>query len=389
MTSRIRDTTFWHLGDLHLCEPCVPRCAAPPAKPAKPACHPCIRAVLLDRLSKQLARERPDLVLLAGDIFEDRSKETYSLLERFEANAKASGSTLVGVRGQHDPSRAALAKRFDWFLSSGATADVGAVTVFGLPCESAKNSWPVRFAQFNPGKSRKPAVLLAHANVVHFPARERTAPRFRYYALGDKHQVYVERLPSGAVLGNPGHIHSYWDGSGKAWPVFFLRGRISAEGRVTVEAVSLERAPYFAPPTRQLYVPFEHRRRRAGWLVLVHAPDDSSLRRVGLVPDSVDSILSTVDRKRGKPVTGAETRRALFSYRDPNHLRHLISSIVSGLPNDVFVSPSTGKGWANRVKDYGAHLVNDRLEELVEKTFMREAKTLTSDYEVGTPRIRG
>jgi hypothetical protein len=384
--TRLKPTRFWHLADLHLGEAHVPRCDTLKGGEDEGACAFCIRATLVDRLAHELRRARPDLVLFAGDIFENTAG--YDVLAPFEEAARVAGTVLVGVRGQHDPGGPSLKRRFPWLLPTGGINDETGIFIRAVAGVRGESGWPDACGKYEPDPGGRPSVLLAHANVARFPGGERKTPRYRYYALGDRHRLHLEPAAEGAWIGNPGHLHSYWDGSGKAWPVFFIRGTIGADGSVAAQPCALEAAPFLAPPTRQLYTPFEHRDHRRGSLVLVHAPDDRVLVRARVVPSHRDEVVPVRYQRLGHRGYGAPARRAVFQYQTSAQREEIVRSILRAMPRDVFVSPSPGRGRSvDRIVNYGSILAReDQLPRFLEQTFMISAKTQTSDYEAGSAR---
>lgn len=376
-----KKTTFWHLSDLHLEAQCDRRCTT-----SRPACHACIKAALIERLAARLERERPHLLLLAGDLFEDESwKEKDNSLEPLLRAAKRRSTVVVGIRGQHDPGTRALQRRYPWILGEGGTnADAG-VLVRALPgaekgrtaAERTRRTLRALSGSAHDPRGR-PSVLLAHINAAAFLRQaERQVPRFRYYALGDMHLSRIVRLADGAVMGTPGHLYSYFDGSGKVWPTYMLKGSFSSSGDVEVSRVALQDGSLGAPQMRQVYIPRRYHGRDDGQVVLVNAPEDDVLKRVTLRPESVQHLEAS-----GTDPQAITLRRATFSFGSAQELRALVRGLLEVMPRDVFVGLARGKGRAeDRWRHYGACILRGDLEDFVQASLVPTSKTQTSDTE--------
>jgi len=238
-----------------------------------------------------------------------------------------------------------------------------------------------------PPPAGRPGILLAHLDPAILPKSEWAAPRFSYYALADRHQIWIQDLATGAKAACPGHLFSYYDGCGKTWPVFFLRGSVDGTGKVELEPVPLQSPTYLAPHTRQLYVPFESRRKPGGKLVLVNPPERSildSLRR----PYELEEL--RYHRERGFPgAVCMPLSRAVFGYGSQSDLRNLVQAILSATPDDIYVSPSVGQ-YAKRVKTIAKVLLGPRLDEYLEKIVQSSGNGQTADTgATGQPRVIG
>lgn len=370
-------TTFWHLSDLHLEMPHEPRCAK-----TESACPACIKAALIERLASRLRKEPPHLLLFGGDIFDDDcfKADAHPLKPLLDA-AKDSKTVLVGVRGQHDRPTHELRERFTWVLKAGEANEDTAVFVQGLPASETGSGAPERTAetlrQLADARRHpnRPSVLLAHVNLDQFPRSDRGEGRFHYYAIGDKHLSRIVTLGDRSVVGNPGHLYSYFDGSGKAWPTFLLSGQITEAGDVDVDRVPLQGGD-LAPPTRQLYVHHRHRKTDDGELVLVNAPPEETLRDAGLQQWAVRELQPTCRDDRD-----ISLRQVTVRYADRRTLELLVRRMLKVMPDDVFVGLSKGTGRAaDRETAYGSQLHGD-VAAFVERLFMANANTATSDDE--------
>jgi hypothetical protein len=359
-----RAVRFLHLGDLHLSPSCEHGGAC---GPKDPPCHQCIKTGILRRLQVRLvsARTRPDLLLLAGDLT-DMCETVNDLrlaaapLDEFVNTALAARIVVAGIVGEHDWERADLRRLlgWSWLLRTGGVVRASGVAVYGVNGRSKQERLARDIGRLRP-KEGEPSVLLAHGSQIP------SEPRFNYYALGHLHWSKYGTFPKGSMstAAYPGHLFSYWDGSGKAWPVYVLEGRIHADGHVDVERVPLSGAP----ETRRIYISSRYRGRERGVLFFENPPEEGRLRRLGVratFKDEPDKSFGTVYR-----------RVARASYGSQSELRGLLRKIVGEHPNDIFVSPATGRGNADRVVAYGHTLLGKRFEEFVSKTYKSHART--------------
>lgn len=362
MAASKSETRFWHFADLHLGE--HEGCSEGP-------CHACIAERVLAALARELRAtpEPPHLILFAGDIFNlpgeatsgKRTWDEQRIAEFIEQAAKPLKPLLaaarkrrvavVGVSGdaKHDPPATEIRKALRWvsLLTKGSAPELHyGVWVTGRPGSVARNR------KLEPEDS--PSILLTHCGT-----RPAGAKGFSYYALGHLHEFGHD----GAIAAHPGHLVSRWDGPGKAWPTYFIRGTLNDKGQVRIWPVPLEQRPYVAPATRQFYTEHEYAAKTEGLLVLVHAPAPAFFARRGLEV--------TLDwPKKGK----WGPRRAIFHYDSPEMMQAIVRRVAMGCPNDVFVTPSP------RVICYGRQLGDSvRLAEFAAKIHKRTAGTQTSD----------
>jgi DNA repair exonuclease SbcCD nuclease subunit len=363
-----RAIRFLHLADLHL-TPCPSdgRCG-----PYDVACHACIKREILARLRERLLDRstRLDLLLLAGDLTERRDSEeglrwTTAPLTELVAAAKTVGTTVAGVTGEHDGEDSTTALRdmlgWTWLLRTGEVNRESGIAVFGIEGRRKCDGLAGDFAKLRtvPGET---SVLLAHGELSAFKA---AGPRFDYYALGHRHRAQLRPASarSSTFAAYPGHLFSYWDGDGKAWPVHVIEGVIRLDGTVAAEAFPVA-TKTAAPETRRMYVAHADVGRPEGTIVFEHSPGAEFFAGIG--------IAATVeDQKESGRFLRHVTR---ISYRSRAEMKGVLKAVLDGLPKDVFVWPSTGVGWRDRA-DYGRRLSRLRFDEYVVKVFKRQANT--------------
>ena len=361
---------FLHLADLHLTPcPCGGGCG-----PYQPACHACIKAAILERLQRRISSPatRPDLVLIAGDLTERRDgkgslRTTAAPLDAFVQAAKAQGSTVVGITGEHDGLDSTLELRkalgWDWLLRSGEVNRSTGVAVHGI--EGRPNRAGVAH---DLGKLRRadsePSILLVHDELR--TVRAAGGMPFDYYAMGHLHRGRIKTLDrnSRAVAGYPGHLFSYWDGDGKSWPVHVIEGTISNDGTVKAELVPLSREAE-VPETRRMYVDCSDAGRSSGTIVFENSPGSSFFTDATIQAELEDQSDGGVVYRR----------IARLPYSSREQMQDLLRSVLERLPGDVFVTPSTGGGWTDRLTDYGSTIARRRFPEFVTKTFKKSANT--------------
>lgn len=385
-------TTFWHLADIHGYGPCSPRCAFPPGPEADDACHNCIKEEIIERMAAQLAAAPPDLLLIAGDIIEGLAgghEGGKTIIDPLLRAAREHGVVIVGVTGQHDAATQLFRDElgWTWLLDTGECNQDTDVFVRAIGGRGKQKGVLADLSSVDPAPEGRPGILLAHFDPAILPKSEWSAPRFSYYALADRHQLWIQDLAAGAKAACPGHLFSYYDGCGKTWPVFFLRGQVDRTGKGEVEPVALQSPIYLAPHTRQLYVPFESRNQPGGKLVLVNPPERAildSLRR----PYDLEELRYYRERKFPGAAAMALCR-AVFSYGSHSELRSLVDAILSATPDDIYVSPSVG-AYKKRVKTVASVLLADRFDEYLDKIVQMKSDGLTADSgATGQRRVMG
>jgi|GEM_PF-2863433 len=341
---------FWHFADLHLGE----HKGCSEGRP----CRQCITEKVLARLTKELLRtpRPPHLLLFAGDTFSLDApsiaaiKKAAKPLQALLKAARTREARPVGVTGdpQHDPPAWQMrrALRWGWLLGDGKTRRLNGVWVTGAPgSESGGTERRPR---------RQPAILLTHCESPPAGAGD-----FTYCALGHHHQ-YLRK----GNAGRPGSPVSRWDGPGKAWPTYFIKGTLRPSGRVSIRAVSLETATYGAPSTRQFFTEHVYRGERSGVLVLVHAPA---------------AVQADWIREPAQP---GDPRLAAFRYRSLRQMRDTVARVAGSCRDDVFVTPSPGNSARRkRIVCYGRQLLDDPrlLKAFLADVPKKDAGTQTSD----------
>ena len=363
---------FLHLADLHLMvcdndDACGPN---------DPACHPCIKAKILDGLHAHLGdpQTKPDLLLLAGDLTEscatrkEREKAT-APLERLVSTALKNGVVVAGVTGEHDgvasTSRLRRGLGWKWLLGSGDVNRETGVAVHGVEGQPKQRGVEAAIRATAP-RAGEPAILLAHVDWSKVPRTH--ASLFQYCAFGHLHWAKFGPLSAGSrtTVGYPGHLFSYWDGCGKAWPVHALEGEIFSDGRVVVKTIPLS-GRGATPETRRIYVDASAAGRRRGVVVFENAPNEAFFSELGVEPifeHDMDPVFHNV-----------YCRVVRVRYDSKEHLRHILRQALVRHAEDVFVTPSPGRDWASRIKDYGRALVGERFERFASETFKRSAGT--------------
>ena len=295
---------------------------------------------------------------------------------------------VAGIRGQHDPPTRDLQHRFRWILGEGEVNTDSKVVVRALPAAEDGRTAADRtkrtlraLAAPNLTPEGRPSILLAHINAASFPPTERQTPHFRYYALGDMHLSRIVPLADGAYVGTPGHLYPHFDGSGKVWPTFMLKGSIGASGHVQVGRVQLQGRSLGAPYTRQLYVPHKYRGADHGQLVLVNAPADDVLRTTAFRFSAVEELKAS-----GSDPQEITLRRVSVGYHSQRELSDAVQGLLAAMPKDIFVGLASRKGQAkDRPVRYGAAILANGLDDFIERSFMPTSKTQTSDTEGWLP----
>lgn len=360
---------FWHLSDLHLFP-----CAGPDGDCdcGEQTCVVAIKRDLLRAIAEELRHTHtpPALILLTGDLFDctqDKAVEAARFLEPLLDAARARGADVFGILGDdgHDGPLRRIAPElgWDWLMKSREVRiHESGVKVVAVDAGSEPEVKKTVDELPDPGG---PSILLAHAGAVA------AGTPHNYCALGHIHMPLIARIDEAHVSGRPGHLYSYWDGSGKAWPVFMIAGAIDAkDGRVEAWKVPLEAPPFSAPATRQIYGDVGGFEQRSGALYLVHAPTERWFYEgCGLEAQYVEFL----------PNTGA--LKATFRFTSKGARDDIIRKILVACPTDVFVTPATGKGNADRIKERGRTIADDEelLGEFVKKCFKRLEETQTSD----------
>lgn len=363
-------TRFLHLSDLHLM-PC-PHGGA--CGPNDAACHACIKRMLLERLRERISTPqcRPDLILIAGDLTERRDcashlRSATEPLERLVRAARDQNIVVCGITGDHDGADATAALRkelkWDWLLHSGEVNRDSGVAVHGVEGRPNRAGAGTDFRALRP-EPGEPSIVLVHDELRTLRTPE--SPRFDYFAMGHLHRGRIKPLARGSrgVAAYPGHLFSYWDGDGKSWPSYVIEGTISARGDVSAELLSLSQA-FDAPETRRMYIAHADAGRPEGTVVFENAPPEDFFRRLNIDAEVADQL------------DGGAVYRRLARLKYASHIRRdeVLRRVLENLPDDVFVTPSTGGGWRDRLADYGRSIVARRFSEFVAKTHKRSANT--------------
>jgi hypothetical protein len=156
-------------------------------------------------------------------------------------------------------------------------------------------------------------------------------------------------------------LFSYWDGDGKAWPVHIVEGTIANDGLVTAKLRRLSEL-VGAPETRRLFVDFQDKEKPAGTITLENAPSNAFF--------AAATIAATVS---GPERSHAGRYIAKIGYESRAQMHDILVRIVGGLPDDVFVSPATSKGWHDRFAYRGSAIGARQIDELLVKIFKRSA----------------
>jgi hypothetical protein len=157
-----------------------------------------------------------------------------------------------------------------------------------------------------------------------------------------------------------GHLFSYWDGDGKAWPTYVVEGNIEGAGRIDVELSALSDI-VGAPETRRMFIDFEHAKASCGEIIFENAQEQGFFLRLGLEAVIREDIDSVSRRSR--------RRIAHLPYSSRAQMRDIARAILQNCPDDVFVVPSRGAGWINRLKGYGRILATNGFDGFVEQMF--------------------
>ncbi|MFC5405733.1 metallophosphoesterase family protein [Cohnella soli] len=204
--------TFVHAADLHLDSPFVGLSKAP--QTVRDRLRESTFAAL-QGLCTLVRQERPDFVVIAGDLFDaaDRSLRAQLRLQRALADIVSTGSAVYVVHGNHDPESGRKAK-LDWpegvnVFSSG---DVECLPAFNRAGELVAHVYGISYAtaavsdnlalRFHIREGAPFHLALLHANVDgdakhdnYAPCKleELSASGFDYWALGHVHDRRVLR----------------------------------------------------------------------------------------------------------------------------------------------------------------------------------------------------
>lgn len=363
----VEHVSFWHLSDLHLDFSYESDVEARPSDFK-------IKRDLLGAIARELEHMHapPQMLLLTGDLLEcevaDAPRVTPAL-EPLLAAARQRHTEIYGIPGsdKHDTGLREIASQlgWDWLMKTGEVRHHPSGIEIHAVAEATDNA--VQAAVRNLPEPKAPSILLAHTGEV-----ARRTPH-NYRALGHVHTPSIVCVDENhqKVSGRPGHLFSYWDGSGKAWPVCIIAGTISVrDGYVKAWRVPLEASPFFAPSTRQIYGDVGGYEKKAGSLYLVHAPTERFFYEdCGLDAECVEFL----------PRTGAV--KATYRFTSKDERDNIVRKVLSACATDVFVAPSSTGKFEDRLVVWGRACAEneEQFTKFVKHCFVRSESTQTSD----------
>jgi hypothetical protein len=238
--------SFVHIADLHLGNTCWPT-----VKEKGYPSSDLIKAICLDEIAAFIRKHRPDFLFVAGDLTEVHGGDPFScdvmpysrdLFSRVVAACESSGTSIVAVAGDHDPEVTVLREYFPFVLEIGEIASINNVRIGGLGVRPHQEGISADFERW---RGERLDFVLIHSDKI-------ATSRFSdlgttYVARGHLHKWKDCSSQSLKSL-HPGHLYTYWDGSGKAYPTCFASGFVR-EGECVVESHLFRTAPR----TRRFY----------------------------------------------------------------------------------------------------------------------------------------
>ncbi len=321
--------SFVHIADLHLgntCWPAVKKKGYPSSDEIKAICLGEVAAFIRDR--------KPDFVFVAGDLAEVHGNDPFGcdvmscakkLFSPVVKACKSSGTSIVAIPGEHDPEVAVLREYFP----SVSVLDVGEIDSFRGYRIGGLGARPLQKGiakDFDRWQDKKLEFVLVHSEKIATSRFSRLGAR--YVARGHLH-AWRDQSSLSLKSVHPGHLYTYWDGSGKAYPTCF------AEGVVTDRECTVKRHVFRnAPRSRRFFWDATTSR-----FLLEGVLGEEREASFHGWQKSCDSFWFTISKKGKRRDMEEELRR-----------------VVSLYPKDVFVTPRSKAG---KLVRYARDILND------------------------------
>ena len=351
---------FLHVSDLHLFQD------ENSSNVTEDVFHIDLKKMALSEIATAVERHSIDAIFVSGDIECNHPDDLMPVIRRWSET----GATIFAVYGDHDtpPVRRNLNREFSrvpgcHVIDKPRSVEVAdlSIRVVGMSCRSKQEGFRDQFSKLHFVSDDVPTVFLSHP--YDLPARDLNMSQVRYYALGHLHRPLIQNLPSGAIKARPGHLYSWWDGDGSAWPTGYILGSLSG-AKVKAKFVPFSKK---IPQTRRFYVDPFIRENRSMKVCLENCPEDEGRALV---------------RGWGGHWRDDGFRGVYSNFLLRTEVPGIISDILRMFDEDIFVTPSDGvnmrrKYGTSRVAMRGATIVNHEKvrTEYLERSFKARANT--------------
>ncbi|HLR42797.1 MAG TPA: metallophosphoesterase family protein [Pseudogracilibacillus sp.] len=215
---------FLHIADLHLIENLHVKTVEENLH------HFTMKKQVFNHITNLIKKEEIGAILIAGDIEAEAPEKIYPFFKDWlDLDVR-----IFIVFGDHDTAlmRKELKELFQdeanvYMLEDGEMIQDASLNfnVYGLNCEPKQTGFLTDFKNLPVKSSEQPTVFLTHP--YQLPKTKMRELGCEYFATGHIHHFLIEKIDENIKLGRPGHIYSYWDGDGKAWPTGGIIGEFN------------------------------------------------------------------------------------------------------------------------------------------------------------------
>ena len=318
--------SFIHISDLHLGYTQWPSWA----KRNAPSCDD-IKISFLAEIINYIREKKPDVLFIAGDVTECHQESVYEYVMPFARKqlapiveaCKCAKTEIIAIQGDHDPDCELLCSVLPGTREIGEIVEIKG---YKIGCLGTRRKQVGVVEDFERWGCEHLDIAVVHSDKISASAFSKLG--VRYLAGGHLHKFRHVKL-SGITAVMPGHLCSYWDGDGKAWPTCFVSGVLDDK------SCHIDCHVFKGPRTRQIF--FDH----------------ETLYLKGCLSYEISSLtgdwIST-------PVSFWVDVETKLDREDP---LEKMTMLLRRFSKDVFVTPVKNK---KRVIRYGADILNNESE---------------------------
>ena len=231
-----------------------------------------------------------------------------------------------------------------------------------MSCKSKQENFREDFNNLEKYNGSKPGVFITHPhNLAKTKSRELG---YSYYAVGHVHRKEIIGIADNSFIGRPGHIYSYWDGDGKAWPTGYIVGEF-IDGKLNLEWYG-----FSAMQTVRLFIdPFKKNQLGESFLVVENCKEGDG--------EEIEKIID--GRWYDQGFRGIF--EGYYNFESIN-FQNDIKAIIELFKGNIMVTPSDSKDMKrkygyNRIVVRASTLLENKVlfEEYLERIFKARPKT--------------
>ena len=192
-----------------------------------------------------IGMHRPDFLFVTGDLTEVHGGDPFAcdvmpysreLFSRVVNACESTGTHIVAIPGDHDPEMAVLKEYFPFTLDIGEIVSIDNIRIGGLGVRPRQEGLTEDFDRW---RGEKTDFVLIHSDRIS--TSRFAALGAQYVARGHFHK-WEDRSSQSLKSLHPGHLYTYWDGPGKAYPTCFASGFVK-NGECDVKRHLFRNAP--------------------------------------------------------------------------------------------------------------------------------------------------